>query len=309
MRMIYTLNDLRNWPEISRDVERAIRLGVFGDPVKHSLSPSMQNAALRHSGIGMAYARFRILPEELSDALALVRQNGFVGLNLTVPHKIAAVPLMDRCDEMVKQINAINTVRFDEGNALGFNTDGIGFSRALREVFSVDLRDLRVLVLGAGGAGQAIAFQCALENSERLVIANRDVEKARRIVEKLRSHFSGPRVLGPVARIEAVPLNDEALLFQIAHTDLLVNATTLGLGPADSSPISAHRLAPHLLVFDATYRTGKTPLVSAAEAAGARACDGHAMLLQQGAAAFEIWFNRVAPIEAMRAALDSSHSD
>ncbi len=301
--MVYTLQDLRNWHEVGRTTDPPIRLGVFGDPVDQSLSPEMHNAALRHCGIAMEFARFRIRANELADALSLARQNNLVGLNLTVPHKIAALGLMDWCDEIAKTVGAVNTVRFTEEHAEGFNTDAIGFSRAVREAFSLDLRDMRVLLLGAGGAGRAIALQCTREGSERLVIANRNVDKAMRLVNELRPHFSGPRVLGPVARIQAIPLREEELRFQIANTDLLVNATTLGLVPTDSSPVNAHLIAPHLLVFDTIYSEGKTALVRSAEAAGARACDGRAMLLQQGAAAFEIWFSRAASIDAMRAAI------
>ncbi len=301
--MIYTLEDLRNWSASTRDIDPPIRLGVFGHPVEHSLSPQIQNAALRDCEIAIQYAAFHIQPNELAEALSLIRQNGFVGLNLTVPHKIAALSLMDDCDEIAKKIGAINTVCIRDRKLIGFNTDAPAFSRAVRKVFSVDLRDLRVLLLGAGGAGRAIAWQCANENSERLVIANRDVSKAEALVEELRAHFSGPRVLGPVARVQAVPLSDESLRFQIPHTDLIINATSVGLAAGDRSPIAGHLLAPHLFVFDIVYRDRKTPLVRAAEVAGARACDGRAMLVQQGAAAFELWFNRSAPVEVMRAAI------
>jgi shikimate dehydrogenase len=303
MTMIYSLDDLRSWPATARGIDPPIRLGIFGDPVDHSLSPGMQNAALRHCEIAMQYDAFHIRPHELGEALAVVGQNHFVGLNLTFPHKIAALPLMGDCDAITRKIGAINTVCIREGELIGFNTDASGFSRAVREVFSVDLRDLRVLLLGAGGAGRAIAWQCASENSERLVIANRDVDKARALVEELRPHFSGPRVLGPVARVQAIPLSDESMRLQISNTDLVVNATNIGLAAGDCSPIAPHLLAPHLFVFDSVYRDGKTALTRAAEAAGARACNGRIMLLQQGTAAFELWFNRPAPEQAMRGAL------
>jgi shikimate dehydrogenase len=299
--VIYTLDDLRSWQ--TRRVDPPVRLGIYGDPVEHSLSPGMQNAALRHYEIAMQYAAFHIRPIELGEAFTLVGQNNFVGLNLTAPHKIAALPLMDDCDSIARKIGAINTVCIRDGELIGFNTDALAFSRGVREAFSVDLRDLRVLLLGAGGAGRAIAWQCASENSERLVIANRDVGKAKALVEELRPHFSGPRVLGPVARVQPVPLNDESMRTQISNTDLIVNATNVGLAASDSSPIPSHLLAPHLLVFDTVCRDGKTLLVRAAEVAGARACDGRTMLLQQGAAAFELWFDRSAPEQAMHDAL------
>ena len=134
----------------------------------------MQNAALQESGIALQYAPFQIAPDELETALGLLRELGFVGLNLTVPHKIAALSLVDEVEERARKIGAINTIVFRDGKSFGWNTDGPGFEQAIREEFSVDLRDLRVLLLGAGGgAGRALAFQCACENCERLVLVNR----------------------------------------------------------------------------------------------------------------------------------------
>src|SRR5205807_9503780 len=181
-----------------------IRLGAFGDPVAHSLSPQMQNAALKHANIDMQYVGFHIRPDELRDALQLARESQFLGLNLTIPHKIAAIDLMDSLDESTKKIGAINTVRIAGGALAGFNTDGEGFGRAIRDNFAIDLRDLRVLVLGAGGAAGAIAFHCAWERCERLVIVNRDRYKGEQLVEESSSYFIGPRGVGPVTRLEDI---------------------------------------------------------------------------------------------------------
>jgi shikimate dehydrogenase len=225
-----------------------IRLGVLGHPVAHSLSPQMQNAALEKSGFEMRYGRFETAPGELQAALRLLPALDFVGVNLTVPHKIAALALVDVADENARQTGAVNTIKIGNGKLRGFNTDGKGFSLAIREEFSVDLRDLRILVIGAGGVARAIALQAAKENCERLVIANRDLEKAKRLVEELRSFFTGPRVLGPVPRLQAIGADEAAFLFQIANTDLVVNATPLGLNRGDAAPIPARLLAPHLMV-------------------------------------------------------------
>jgi len=146
-------------------------------------------------------------------------------------------------------------------------------------------------------------LQCARENCERLVIANRTFATVQKLAEELREYFAGPRVLGPVPRLQAIPWEEAAIRFQIAHLDLIVNATPLGLNRSDPSPIPARLLAPHLMIYDTVYREGRTPFVSAAIEAGARAANGLAMLLYQGALAFEIWFEREAPIEAMREAL------
>ncbi len=296
---VYTLADLRKW-EI---IDPPVRLGVFGDPVAHSLSPQIQNAALKTCKIDMQYARFQISPNELQSALDLIRELNFVGVNLTTPHKIASSKLMDEIDDNVRRIGAINTIKIDNAKLRGYNTDGKGFARAVRQEFAVDLRDLRVMILGAGGAARAIALQCARENCERLVITNRTFATAQKLAEELREYFAGPRVLGPVPRLQPIPWEEAAIRFQIAHLDLVVNATPVGLKRSDPSPIPARLLAPHLMVYDTVYREGRTPFVSAAIEVGARAANGLAMLLYQGALAFEVWFEREAPIQAMREAL------
>jgi len=296
---VYTLADLRDW----HDADPPVRLGVFGDPVEHSLSPKMQNAALKHCKIDLQYARFHISPDELRGAIDLIRKLEFIGVNLTIPHKIAALGMVDIADENAKRIGAINVVKVEGGKLHGFNTDGRGFARAIREEFSVDLRDLRIMILGAGGAARAIALQCAKENPERLVIANRSFEKAQKLADELRDFFAGPKVLGPVARLQAVSLEETAIRFQIGNVDLVVNATPVGLNRGDPSPIPARLLAPHLMIYDTIYSAERTPLVSAAIEAGARATNGLSMLLHQGALAFEIWFQREAPIEVMRKAI------
>src|SRR4029078_8966944 len=198
----YTLADLERWSEVPREIDPPIRLGVFGDPGAESRSPQMQNAALRALEINMQYARFHIRPNELRSALRFLRELDFVGVNLTVPHKIAGLTQIDVADESANRCEAVNTVRLHENKLIGSNTDAEGFSRTVRSEFSIDLRDLRVMILGAGGGtGHAIAWQCALENCERLVLVNRTLAKTSAIVERLRSFFAQTRVLGP-----AVPL-------------------------------------------------------------------------------------------------------
>lgn len=300
----YTLADLENWADVARDIKPPIRLGVFGDPVAHSLSPQMQNAALRACDINMQYTRFHIRPNELRSALHFLRERDFVGINLTVPHKLAAFSQIDEADESATNVGAINTIRVRNRKLIGSNTDGEGFLRAIRAEFLMDLRDLRVMILGAGGGtGRAIAWQCALENCERLVLVNRTPAKTNAIVDRLRPFFAAPRVLGPVARLEAVASDEAAVRAQLADIDLIVNATPIGMNPSDPPPITERLLAPHHMVFDCVYGPSKTRLLRAADEAGARGTNGLSMLLHQGALSFSIWFNRDAPIDAMRAAL------
>ena len=300
----YTLADLEKWREISRDIDPPIRLGVLGDPVAHSLSPEMQNAALRACEIAVQYARFHIRPSELRSALRFFRNLDFAGVNLTVPHKIAGFGQIDEADESASRTGAVNTIRVRDKKLVGSNTDGEGFLRAVRGEFSVDLRDLRVLIIGAGGGtGRAIAWQCALENCERLVLVNRTLEKANALAESLRSFFMEARVLGPAARLEAVAMEESAMRMQLADIDLIVNATPLGMNPSDPAPIPARLIAPHHMVLDCIYGSSKTALLRAADQAGARSTSGISMLLQQGALSFSVWFERDPPIDAMRKAL------
>jgi len=300
---VYTLADLQNWPAVTRGVQPPVRLAVIGDPVAHSLSPQMQNAALLETEIPIQYSRVLLRETELKDGLELFRRNEFVGFNVTLPHKESVLSFVDEVDDAAKEVGALNTIAIRDHKLVGFNTDGIGFSQAIRDDFFVDLRDLRVLVLGAGGAARAIAFECARQGCERLVIATRTRAKAEQLVQKLHRFFAGPRVLGPVARLQAIGWDESELRMQIPHTDLVVNATPVGVQRSDHSPVAGHLLAPHLMIFDTTYGAGRSSLLKAASEMGARGSNGVSMLVHQGARAFELWFRREAPVTVMRRAI------
>ncbi|MHA3773966.1 shikimate dehydrogenase [Verrucomicrobiota bacterium sgz303538] len=301
---VYEFSDLQNWNSATADAEPPLRLAVFGDPVAHSASPPMHNAALEKCGIPARYTRLHIRPEELAEAFRLLPAQGFLGVNVTIPHKAAALQLMNRVDDHARRIGVVNTVVVEGNELVGFNTDGPGLVRAVKAEFGVDLRDLRVMVLGAGGgAGRAIAMQCGIEECERLVLVNRTLEKVRELAAELEPLFAGPRVSGPVARLEAIPWEEADLRFQLAHTDLVINCTSLGMKRTDASPLPSSVLQPHLMLYDTIYTANRTKLMQAADEVGARSANGFSMLLHQGALAFEIWFNREAPLDVMRAAL------
>ena len=299
---VYTFHDLQNW--VISDQQPPIRLAVFGDPIAHSKSPQMHNFALEKCGIPARYARFHIQPEKLAEALRLLVRNDFIGVNLTIPHKQTVLSLLDQVDENALKIGAVNTVAIREGKLIGFNTDGPGLVRAIRFEFGVDIRDLRVMVLGAGGgAGRAISVQCALEGCKRLVMVNRTLEKVEALQRELEPYFTGADGDGSEERLVALSFESSDLGFQLQNVDLVINATSMGMKQSDSSPLSSSIMSPGLLVFDTIYTAARTPLLRAADETGARGVNGFSMLLYQGALAFEIWFNRAAPLEGMRSAL------
>ena len=241
--------------------------------------------------------------------LLRVRAGIFIGTNVTIPHKAGAMALMDEVHPQARRGGGVNTVVVDGKRLVGFSTDGPGLVRAIRADFGVDLRDLRVMILGAGGgAGRAIAVQCAAESCDRLVLVNRTFEKARELAAELAPDFRETRVRGPLERVEAAPWDEAALARQLPYVDLLINATPLGMNVMNRgvSPLPAHLLRPHHLVYDTVYTAERTPLLLAAEEAGARASNGLSMLLHQGALSFEIWFGRPAPLEEMRRGLSES---
>lgn len=298
MKDVYTIADLRNWSETTVGIAPAIRLAVFGDPVAHSKSPAMQNAALAVCGIDAQYIRLHIHPEELAEAVRLLPANGFIGANFTIPHKVAMLGLVDEVDPKARKAGGVNTVLIRDGKLHGFSTDGPGLVQAVRSEFGADIRDLRVLLLGAGGgAGRAIAVQCALEKCARLVLVNRTFEKAEALAVELQQTVDG---------VSALPWDEAHLAKELADTDLVINASSAGMKPGDPSPVAASLLSSRLMIYDTIYTATRTPLLRAADEVGARGANGLSMLLHQGAQSFEIWFNREAPVDAMRKALESA---
>ena len=295
---VYEAADLAQGGETFSRLNPPARLAIFGDPVAHSASPRMQNAALREKNHSFQYVRIHVTKPELQGALSDLASTGFLGINITIPHKQDAVALIDEVSKEARLMGAINTVVMRGGKLHGFNTDGPGFAAAIREEFDISLGELRVLILGgAGGAGRAITIQCLLEGSPRVVIANRNLEKgnalATEILEKL-----GKKITS--ISLEA---NDGDLSEVLSTVDLIVNATPLGMKGSDPSPLLEGLLTPNHLVYDTVYSGGTTALCRQAELVGAKSANGFSMLLHQGALAYSIWLNEPAPIEVMRGAL------
>ncbi|MSU58707.1 MAG: shikimate dehydrogenase [Pedosphaera sp.] len=270
----------------------------------------MQNAGLIALGLNWRYLAFEVRPEELREALAGAKRMGFVGVNLTVPHKLLAVDMVDALDESGRLWGAVNTVRFEgrdktgawlplpqfadvapeKVRAQGFNTDAEAIVRSLREDLGAELRGTRVLVLGAGGAGRVTALKMAAESVGELFLVNRTHAKAASLAAEIRQRHGMVRV---------------SLGYPRGEVDLTINATSVGLRPDDPMPHDEKQfsLRQSRAVYDMIYRPAETKFLVAAKAGGSRVANGLGMLLYQGAKALEIWTGQPAPVEIMRAAL------
>ena len=281
---------------------------VVGSPINHSLSPGMQQAAFDHAGLEARYYRIEANDEALEKAVSRMRQVPFGGWNCTIPNKVKMYELCDRRAESAEQFRAVNTVINEKGVLVGHNTDGVGWTRALREAFGRGPDELRILLLGAGGAGRAIATQAILEKCPLLLVSNRKPGRAEELLGQLRSQFAS----GPLARtpenLRSVPWNEAELEKALREVDLVVNATSAGLDPKAPPVLPASIIPPSLLVFDTVYGAGCAKFRHEVETAGAQWTDGLGLLLYQGASAFSLWTGRDAPVEIMREALQGAFS-
>lgn len=280
---VYTPDDLRAW------TRREPGFAVLGKPIAHSLSPKMHNAAFaaarerRPELAGRRYFRFEIAPEELAEALPLFFEKNFHGLNLTIPHKVAAIPLLKKLSPEAEIIGAANTLVRDAalGGWRGENTDGCGFARAAEMQLGAKLAGTHVVLLGAGGAARAIAATALAQNCAALTIVNRSRERAETLIANLRKFF-------PQGEISFLAAHDIRNL-SAGKAALVVNATSLGLKPADASPFPPELLKNGIAVYDTTYGSHTSALVAAARERNLPAADGRSMLAWQGALAFELW--------------------
>lgn len=282
---------------------------VYGHPIKHSASPAMQNAGTAALSLPWRYMAFDVHPDNLREAIAGAKAMRFIGLNLTVPHKLLAVEMVDVIDEAAKPWRAINTIRFEgrsgsnwvplgelppeietEVRSVGFNTDADAIIRSLREDLAFTIKGSSVVIFGAGGAGRAAAIRIAQELPSGLWLHNRTEAKAAEVAAQIR---------------EMVPSVDVQLGVPKDRVDLVLNATSLGLKPNDPLPIegTTFGIKQAANVYDMIYRPAETPLLRKAKAAGCRTANGLGMLLYQGTKALEIWSGKPAPVEAMRKAL------
>ncbi len=284
---------------------------VLGYPVRHSASPAMQNAGIQTLGVNLRYLALETHPDDLGRAIDGAKALRFAGLNLTVPHKLLAIPMMDALDASARTWGAVNTVRlegrteggewipiaqsdvtFSEIRTHGFNTDADAITRSIREDLDLPIKGSRILLLGAGGAGRVAALKLA-EEGAHLWLVNRTLEKATAVKQEIQQRF-------PACQVEVGYPGDVV--------DLVINATSAGLKPEDPLPFDTARLDLGAVAsaYDMIYQPAETPFLKLARESGCRTANGLGMLLYQGAKALEIWTGKEAPLQAMKEALHSA---
>ena len=264
---------------------------IIGDPVQHSLSPVMQNSAFSALGIKSSYISFRVPPRELKTSIESLKSIGIAGFNVTIPHKISILPYLDVLDNTASRTNAVNTVKNEGGQLIGYNTDLYGFIQPLYKR-NIDFKGIKILIMGAGGAAYAIVTALSYEKEiGQIVIINRSTQNASNLVQH------GLKLGLNIHKDDFNNLPKLAI-----QSDLIVNATSIGLNN-ESSPIGRDNINPKSIVYDIIYRPIITDLLGKAKDVNAKVVYGYEMLLAQGAQAFKIWTGLDAPILAMKKAL------
>jgi len=279
------------------DLLKGFEYTVIGDPVEHSVSPAMQNAAFRQLGAGQLYTKFRVPPDGLREFTAYAAKH-LKGFNITVPNKQAVIPFLDEVSAAAMQAHSVNTVTIKDGRLYGTSTDGYGLEMALLEAFGLKISGSRICFIGCGGAVQAAAFHFAAVGIEKMYFINRTVSKAEELSVELRRFY-------PSVVVECCGNDDrERISSFLCDSSAVIQGSSLGLKADDPSPVDPALLPAGICCYDTIYKN--TLFLRSAREKGLQTADGRTMLLHQGARSFEIWTGREPDIEAMRAALEAA---
>jgi shikimate dehydrogenase len=279
-------------------------IGLIGYPIKHSISPYFQQAALDHYQLDICYELWETSPEKLQDILDNLREPQNLGANITVPYKETVLPLLDEVDDLATSIGAVNTIVKRDDRLLGFNTDAYGFIEALHKQGHFEPEGKRVVILGAGGVARAVSFALVQGKVHSLAITDGISERARALADSLGSYIrdSSPGSETSETRVIAFQWQSLSSADTFDNCDLIVHCTTIGMKHSSQegqSPLSLEVIPGNVLVYDVVYNPWPTPLLKLAQKAGAHILGGLPMLVYQGAASFELWTGKKAPIDIM----------
>lgn len=276
------------------------RFGIFGHPIKHSLSPRMHSASFKSLRLDATYEAFDVEQNHLADQLDFCKQNGFTGVNITIPHKTTIIPFLTRVDSLAQHVGAVNTIHFEaDGVMTGYNTDITGFLNDLKGSCGITPTDKRVLVLGCGGAGRAVSFACTA--AQEVFLADQLVERAELLARDIQSEKQHHP---STASIHVLTAHHQSWIDTAQSCDLIIHCTPAGLKPEDVSVLPASAFSPNQTVYD-IVTTPNPPTLAMALSAGAKGVNGIGMLVSQGAVSFKIWTGIDADIAAMRSAITS----
>ena len=280
------------WSELCSQPNNSLRLAVIGDPIAHSKSPVMHNAALVALGIEGEYIPLHVSRQDLGEAISRMKELGFRGINVTIPHKVDVMAYVDQLDESATIIGAVNTIVNDNGYLTGYNTDGIGYVRSLKDETHVSLRGKSIMVLGAGGAARGIVHALAQEEPKTIIIANRTEDKAVQLAREWNS----------MGNIHGVAMDESTSL--LTGMDIVINTTSIGMHPhMDQSAIDPECIPAGIIVSDLIYNPLTTELLKRSYERGCTIHGGLGMFVNQGAYALEYWTGMPAPIDQMRQAV------
>jgi shikimate dehydrogenase len=277
-------------------------IGVIGYPLKHSVSPDFQQAALDHYKLDIRYEAREIKVADLLSAIIRLRLPQNLGANITVPYKEVILDLIDEVDDFARLVGAVNTIVNRDGKLAGFNTDAYGFLKALSDDARFEPENKRVVVLGAGGAARAVGFALLEEKVSSLIIANRTLAKAESLAGSLGKHAANNKMNTDIA---AVSWQSSKVTKAVESCQLIVNCTSLGMWGSsyeEESPLASDLIPKDAVVYDLVYNPSETPLLRMARGAGANTIGGLHMLVYQGAASFKLWTGREAPLDIMYSA-------
>ncbi|MCY8979218.1 shikimate dehydrogenase [Bacillus halotolerans] len=263
--------------------------GVIGNPIAHSMSPDIHNAALKDLGLDGHYHAFKVEENSLEDAVKGIRALGVQGINVTVPHKVSIMDHLDHVDESAKVLGAVNTVRREGDKLVGYNTDGEGFVKSLMRILDKPISELSFLMIGAGGAARAIFTTIVRDNPEKFDICNRTIEKAKQLAESAPS-FRNVEVLSIKEAEE-----------RLEQYDVIIHTTSVGMYPnVEDIPLSLQRAASSAVVCDIVYNPIQTSLLKEAKQKGLKTLDGVGMFVEQAALSFRLWTGHEPDVEKMR---------
>jgi len=283
---------------------KQVGLAVLGYPISHSISPQIHNAALQVLALKdstfaqWSYKKVEVEVNDLSTSINTLAELGYIGINLTIPHKVKVLPHLSLIDEQARIMGAVNTLRMEHGGWKGYNTDGVGLSRAIEDAFKLPLGEFNVIVLGAGGAARAAVAQCIFEGCQNIALYNRTIDRATELVSALKENGIEKKV----SLLESFTNPFDGLNEPV----VVINATALGLRPEDPSPVDLSGLDGNFHVYDMVYNPPVTQLMRAAMEKGYPVANGLGMLVGQAARSLEIWSGQEVSVRAMREAAQAA---